>query len=276
MAKNDVKARFWEGILYPENMVEDWENKIDRILEFPYAYCIHNKDNLKKTKNGEIKERKTHVHIILAYNNTTTETFVKRVFNKLSAPNKKACSTVEEIHNIRKAYDYLIHDTEKARKDGKYLYDEKERISGNNFDIGALEQFSESEKEEIINNICDFIIVNEIENLYQLYVLLPELSNDEKKYKRIFNMRYSLFANLCKGVYQNRHENKYFEEISEEQAEKKIEEKQETLKNCVFCGGLNIKKNGTKNGLQRYQCKACKKIFTSETKVKEGKENETE
>ncbi|MBR5544618.1 MAG: hypothetical protein IKU66_04015, partial [Clostridia bacterium] len=67
------KARFWVGVLYPENMVEDWETKIGDIVQLPYAYCIHDKD---LEKDGD--DRKVHTHIILAFPNTTTQ---KHAFN---------------------------------------------------------------------------------------------------------------------------------------------------------------------------------------------------
>lgn len=34
---------------------------------------------------------------------------------------------------------------------------------------------------------------------------------------------------------------------------------------CIQCGSLNLKKNGHKNGTQRYQCKDCKKYFSITT-----------
>ena len=38
-------------------------------------------------------------------------------------------------------YNYLIHDTDSCRKQGKYLYKVEDRICGNGFDIGLYEQF---------------------------------------------------------------------------------------------------------------------------------------
>jgi hypothetical protein len=43
MAKID-KARFWTGVLYPENMREDWKEVIGDTLQYPYAYCQHSQD----------------------------------------------------------------------------------------------------------------------------------------------------------------------------------------------------------------------------------------
>ena len=40
----------------------------------------------------------------------------------------------------------LIHDTDTCRKQGKELYPPENRITGNNFDIGAYEQVGIAEK----------------------------------------------------------------------------------------------------------------------------------
>ena len=66
----------------------------------------------------------------------------------LSAEGKKAINKCEAVVGIRNVYDYLIHDTEDCRKKGKEQYDPSERITGNNFDIGAYEQLGTAEKNE--------------------------------------------------------------------------------------------------------------------------------
>ena len=62
---------------------------------------------------------------------------------------KKAINKCEAVVGIRNVYDYLIHDTEDCRKKGKEQYDPSERITGNNFDIGAYEQLGTAEKNEM-------------------------------------------------------------------------------------------------------------------------------
>ena len=59
------KARYWAGICYPENMVEDWKECIGELLQVPYCYCQHNKD-----VTTEKEERKDHVHIIITFPNS--------------------------------------------------------------------------------------------------------------------------------------------------------------------------------------------------------------
>ena len=58
MAANagETKVKLWEGICYPENMLDDWQEEIDDILQVPFAYAIHDIDHDQKSK-----QRKTHL-----------------------------------------------------------------------------------------------------------------------------------------------------------------------------------------------------------------------
>ena len=61
------KNKYWWGVLYPENMIENWKDEISEKLQLPFAYCIHDKC---KDEKGE--HRKTHVHLIVAFKNSFT------------------------------------------------------------------------------------------------------------------------------------------------------------------------------------------------------------
>ena len=37
------KARYWVAIMYPENMLDNWEDEISGKVQVPFAYCIHDK-----------------------------------------------------------------------------------------------------------------------------------------------------------------------------------------------------------------------------------------
>ena len=95
MAKID-KARFWTGVLYPENMREDWKEVIGDTLQYPYAYCQHSQD-----KDSKSEHRKDHVHLIVAFPNTTTYKHALNVMDLLSAEGKKAINKCEAVVGIR-------------------------------------------------------------------------------------------------------------------------------------------------------------------------------
>lgn len=51
MAANagETKVKLWEGICYPENMRDDWQDEIDDILQVPFAYAVHDIDQVRGT-----------------------------------------------------------------------------------------------------------------------------------------------------------------------------------------------------------------------------------
>ena len=119
---------------------------------------------------------KDHVHLIVAFPNTTTYKHALNVMDLLSAEGKKAINKCEAVVGIRNVYDYLIHDTEDCRKKGKEQYDPSERITGNNFDIGAYEQLGTAEKNEMFLEMGQAIRELTLVKFLQKWLLLLELS----------------------------------------------------------------------------------------------------
>lgn len=148
-----TKARYWVAVCYPENMVENWQEEIAGILQLPFAYCIHDKD-----KDGHKDDRKVHVHIMVAFPNTSTYKSALSLFQSLSAPGKQCCNTCEKVNNIRYMFNYLIHDTEDCRKKHKFQYPAIERVCGNNFDIGSYEQISIADKHSMLRELSMLIL----------------------------------------------------------------------------------------------------------------------
>lgn len=193
--KNGRSARYWVGVLYPENMVENWQEEIGDIVELPFAYCIHDKD-----MDDVEDERKVHVHLILAFPNTTTYNNAFSVFSKLNAEGRIACNYVEQVINIRQKYEYLIHNTETCKKKNKHMYDVKERITGNNFDIGSYEQISIAEKNRMINELAHIIVCERYSNFIDFYMFVE--SNYEEQYLEVLRGYSGFFERLTKGNYQ--------------------------------------------------------------------------
>lgn len=187
--------RYFWGSIYPESMIDNWQDEIAHIIQKPFAYCIHQSDSTAE------HERKTHVHLIVAWSNNSTAKAALRLFNKLTAPGHACCCPhVEACENIRYCYDYLIHDTDDARKKGKHLYDPSERIEGNGFDIGSYEQLDISEKNRIIDYIENLIDEVPFTNVAELRSFIAD--NCEYKFLLVFRERHFYFGALCKGQYQ--------------------------------------------------------------------------
>ena len=195
------KTKYWVGILYPENMVENWKDEIGDLLQLPYAYCVHDKD-----LDNDGDDRKTHVHLILTFPNTTTYKHAFDVYNKLSASGRVAINKIEMIINIRHMYNYLIHDTDDCRKKGKYLYDKAERITGNNFDIGSLEQMSAIEKDKMLIELANEIAQKNFTNFADFYLFV--MSNYDEVYFQLVKGYSGFLERLTKGNYQREMKNR--------------------------------------------------------------------
>lgn len=195
MAKKVTKARYWTAVLYPENMREDWETLIGDLIGLPYAYCRHSKDT-----DTQSEHRKDHVHLIIVFGNTTTESRALQVVNSLSAEGKTACPFVQAVNNIRNTYEYLIHNTETAKKQGKYLYPPSERITGNNFDIGSYEQLSTAEKYKMSKELCDFICEHNITNFADFYQYA--VNNFGSEYFELIQVNSGFYNRLINGNWQ--------------------------------------------------------------------------
>ena len=148
-----TKARYWVGIGWLENMLPDWENRIAVLMQVPYAYVVHDKD---VDSSGQLRPK--HVHILFAFPNTTTYKAALAVIRQLELPGRQAFNTVFKVHNVRNMYEYLIHNTDDARKKHKHQYEPAERIHGNGFDIGLFEQISQADKDRMLDELEDVIL----------------------------------------------------------------------------------------------------------------------
>lgn len=286
------KARYWWGVLYPENMVDQWQDQIGDILQVPYCYCMHDHDTDQKSEH-----RKDHIHLILAFPNTTTYKHAYSIFSLLSADGKSAINKCEAVIGIRRCYDYLIHDTDECRKKEKTLYPAAVRISGNNFDIGAYEQLGIAEKDEICKQIAQDIRTYCISNFLDLYEYVVD-TYDDTNYFELLRTYSSFFERLTRGNFQRYEQGRsrtelkadqervsriledikesdktivYVHEILPEAHEKHTEAHEKhteartnlLVKCCLFCGSSSLRKCGkTPRGLQRYVCKDCGKSFS--------------
>ena len=253
------KARFWTGVLYPENMREDWEVSIGDIVQHPYAYCKHTKD--KDTKS---EHRKDHVHIILAFPNTTTYKHAMSVFSLLSAEGKKALNTCEAVIGIRNVYDYLIHDTETCRKQGKEQYEPSERITGNNFDIGAYEQLGTAEKNEMFLEMGQAIREYGFTNYMDFYEFVVDTYEDIN-YIEVMRCYSGHFERMTRGNYQRweRQQRGLFPPSQTQvNAQVNAQVNENTPICCPNCGSIDIVKKGkTLANTQLWGCKDCGKRF---------------
>lgn len=192
------KNRQWVGVLYNENMKENWKDEIDNLVQLPYAYCVHDKG--LQLEDGE--HRKVHTHLILVWPAPTTHKHAIEVFDRLSAPGKRCFAAIEPVYNAGRMYDYLIHNTEDCAKKGKYAFKPSERITGNNYDIGSYVQVSQTEKNEMFDILTDIILAYEIQNFADFVLAVRSQCSEQIELARDVIRGYSgYFDRLIKGVY---------------------------------------------------------------------------
>lgn len=193
------KSRYWWAVLYPENMIDEWVNVIGDKLQIPYAYCYHSSDT-----DTQSEHRKDHIHLIICFNNTTTYKHAMSVFGLLSKKGLNALNKCEAVVNIRNCYEYLIHNTETCKKQKKHLYLPCQRITGNNFDIGAFEQVGISEKNAICKELAEVIIKQYFVNFADFYKYCL-LTYEDTVIFEVVKVNSGFFERLCKGNYLNMH-----------------------------------------------------------------------
>ena len=189
------KRKYWSVVLYPENMVDDWQDSIGDRLQVPYCYAIHDQD-----VDSESGQRKVHVHLILAFSNTTTYNNACSVLSSLNKEGCKAFNTVKPVFKIRSMYEYLIHNTEDCRKKKKFQYTPDDRICGNLFDIGLFEQVSVEDKKIILRELADLIVNNCYTNFSDFYIEVLS-RNDDFIYFDVATSYSGFLERLCKGNY---------------------------------------------------------------------------
>lgn len=204
---NYGKSRDWTAVLYPDSMISHWEDKIYRLLQVPFEYIIHDKDEIE-VEEDRTQPRKTHVHIMIHYNGPTT---YKNVYNMLiialSDKGKRCLNKIEPVHNILYLHNYFTHSTKDAIKEGKYRYDPSDIVSGNNWDLGAFATLQDQEKLLLYRTVRNYCIENSICTCISLELmidhgvfdkLLPDLSKDMVA-QYVSNNR-NKFVQICKEV----------------------------------------------------------------------------
>lgn len=193
MAKSD-KVRFWVGVLWCDSMVPDWRDRLELTLQIPYAYCVHDKDT---TPHGDPK--KPHVHMMVCYGNTTTQNSIVSMFNDLSLEGHQCCNAAYKVRGVKLQFDYLIHDTLGARKEGKYLYDPSERVTGLGWDTEAFNQLQQIDKLKVLMELHDDIKAANITTFIGLYEYI--MRTYDMSYFEIFLTYSAHFDRLVKSQY---------------------------------------------------------------------------
>lgn len=167
------KSRYWATEIYEESVNKYY---IDILSESAIQIAIspiHNKDtyteydiekynktHTEPTKNKVGDTKKAHRHILLAYDNPTTEKNVKELVSEINGVGLIA------VKSKKGYYEYLTHKNEKD----KYKYNEEDIIKLNNFEITETEDtMTDDKKEELKRLIISIINEKDIEEYKEIY-----------------------------------------------------------------------------------------------------------
>ena len=169
MEYTKVLATWWSGTCYHTEQL----NAIIQSTDIKgYAYILHDKDT---NENGELK--KAHFHFLVQLYRNQRGSFFKQF-----ATDDLGIVLAQPCYNPQSAFDYLIHATETAIKQGKFLYPESERTTTINLDdLKPIEK--ENENDELLADIIDWV-----ENKITLHDII------KKKPKRLH-----MIGNICRA-----------------------------------------------------------------------------
>lgn len=138
----DDRTRTWAFVAYPESIPENWREILDG-LSVPWARSpLHDGDF-----NATGEPKKPHWHFVISFEGKKSYEQVKEITDLLNAPCPQKC------RSIRGAVRYFCHldNPEKAQ------YNQDEIISGMGFDIGDALKLSETEKDQILQELENVI-----------------------------------------------------------------------------------------------------------------------
>lgn len=178
MNKRLTKARYFGFLLYPDSIPDDWKEQLE-MLDVSIAISpLHDMDEKKNsddwTSSDIVKDgkhfKKAHYHgIYIAKNPVTVESVRKKLKRKLG---DIAVNHLEIIDSIKGAYEYLTHESKDAIAKKKHIYDKKDIVHINDFDIDRYVTLDESQKKQLRNDLLDIVDMFEIVNFKELRAFL--------------------------------------------------------------------------------------------------------
>lgn len=109
MKDNKIRSKYYTIELYNESENINFNDKIELIKKYDYAYILHNKDNAKE-----------HYHVVVAFANYRYKNAICEEFNIPS-------NYIEPIRSIEGILTYLIHLNYKS----KYQYSIDDVVGSN-------------------------------------------------------------------------------------------------------------------------------------------------
>ena len=153
------KGRDWATCIYPESVNPDWINILQETKVQIAISPLHDKD-----LNADLTPKKVHRHILFRFDGPVTKQCVKKICDSIGAVNPI------KIASARGMYRYHIH----LDNPEKFQYDNRDRILLNGFNTDNLDSFTESELDQLENELLGVIEAFNITEYYSLIKFLQD------------------------------------------------------------------------------------------------------
>lgn len=230
MEKKVTKARHFGFLLYPDSIPENWREQLESLGVSIAVSPLHDMDEKtdknKWTSDDVVRNgkhyKKPHYHVIyIARNPVTMESVRKKIKRKLG---NNSVAHLEIIDFIKGAYEYLTHESKDAKAKNKYVYDKKDVLLINDFDIDRYVTLDESQKRELRDQLVNIIHQCGIVNLKELKAFLDWRGQEfgissQRDVTDVISSNGNLFRMAFDGNYQNGFRPQYARRVDPETGE---------------------------------------------------------
>ena len=211
IAEMNEKAKGMKGrtdramfLLYPDSAPEDWRSRLENTGVAIVVSPFHNRD----IDRGKTAPKKAHWHVIALYKEPMRKGEIFRTFARaLEGPNgPEAINTIVEVNFIEGMYNYLTHNTDKARADGKAQYDPKDILTFNGFEELYEQKLLEDGKKPVGQAVSDLMLRVGFPNVNEM-IFYVEQHEKELPFTRdevVVNLRNwsNAWKTLCGGPWR--------------------------------------------------------------------------
>lgn len=175
MKRKYVKSRYFDFLLYPDSMPNNWRLCLEK-LGLPMAVSpLHDCDEKKDSKTWDDNNdliingkhyKKPHYHVLYIAKNPVT---VESVRNKIKrALGVEAVSHIEITDSVEHYFLYLTHESKDAIEKHKHKYNKADITYINDFDIDRYVRLDESQKRGLKNLLLNIIRKEHLVNVIHL------------------------------------------------------------------------------------------------------------
>ena len=238
------KSIYFTFLLYPESLPSDWETLL-KTTGRPIAVSpLHDQDVTSKQTLENQKRRfqlelddnryvwsedlkdsyqkkiddlqsaidgkkkfylKPHYHVIYVAKNPVTANSVRQKIQKLLGVD--ALAEVKIIAtSVRNMYDYLTHESVDAIAKKKHVYDKKDILCLNNFDIDRYDELDSADKKELFYNVLDLVLDYGFRNIIELERFIfengSEIGITINNFRNVIDGKSSMLSLYFDGAYQ--------------------------------------------------------------------------